>query len=194
MKYRSSHLIYSFSHSIVMLALFFSPTLQAKDAHLLDWGDLAPEGYFESLEKEQESMLGGLFDGIGFGDEEDDESEEAQNAYSELQNKLRAAPIVKELNGKYVKIPGYIVPLDIDFEKGTFSEFLLAPYFGACIHVPPPPSNQIIHVKPANPLKQKWLDDAVWVTGTITTDSIDSEYGFAGYSMNEVDLKVYDGE
>ena len=114
-------------------------------------------------------MLGGLFDGLGFGDEEDDESEEAQQAYSEMQNKLRAAPIVKELNGKYVKIPGYIVPLAVDFEKGTFSEFLLAPYFGACIHVPPPPSNQIVYVKTDKPLKQKWLDDAVWVTGTITT-------------------------
>jgi len=164
-------------------------------ARLLDWGDLAPEGYFESLEKQQKSMLGGLFDGLGFGDEEqEDESEEAQNAYAEMQSNLRAAPIVKELNGKYVKIPGYIVPLEFDFEKGTFSEFLLAPYFGACIHVPPPPSNQIVYVKSANPLKQKWLDDAVWVTGTITTDSVDSEYGFAGYSMNEIDLDIYDGE
>lgn len=194
MKYRSSKLIYSFSLSFAALCLFFNLTLQAKDAHLLDWGDLAPEGYFESLEKQQKSMLGGLFDGLGFGDEEDDESEEAQQAYSEMQSNLRAAPIVKELNGKYVKIPGYIVPLAIDFEKGTFSEFLLAPYFGACIHVPPPPSNQIVYVKTEKPLKQKWLDDAVWVTGTITTDSVDSEYGFAGYSMNEVDLDIYDGE
>ena len=194
MKYHSSKLIYSFSQSFVILTLFFSQTLQAEDPHLLDWGDLAPEGYFESLEKQQKSMLGGLFDDIGFGDEEDDESEEAQNAYTEMQTNLRAAPIVKELNGKYVKIPGYIVPLEFDFENGTFSEFLLAPYFGACIHVPPPPSNQIVYVKSASPLKQKWLDDAVWVTGTITTDSVDSEYGFAGYSMNEVDLDIYDGE
>jgi len=167
----------------------------AKEARLLDWGDLAPEGYFESLEKQQKSMIGGLFDGLGFENEEQaDESEEAQIAYAEIQNKLRAAPIVEELNGKFVKIPGYIVPLEFDFDEGTFSEFLLAPYFGACIHVPPPPSNQIVYVKAPKPLKQKWLDDAVWVTGTITTDSVDSEYGFAGYSMNDVNLDIYDGE
>ena len=175
--------------------LILNTTLFAKQARLLDWGDLAPEGYFESLEKEQESMLGSIFDGLGFGnEEEEDESEEAQNAYAEMQTKLRSAPLVNELNGTYVKLPGYIVPLEFDFEKGTFSEFLLAPYFGACIHVPPPPSNQIVYVKLDKPLKQKWLDDAVWVTGTITTDSVDSEYGFAGYSMNNVELDVYDGE
>ncbi|MEM7400391.1 MAG: DUF3299 domain-containing protein [Pseudomonadota bacterium] len=175
--------------------LFFSSALLAKEARLLDWGDLAPEGYFESLEKQQKSMIGGIFDDLGFGnEEEEDESEEVQKAYAEMQSTLRAAPIVKELNGKYVKIPGYIVPLEFDFDKGTFSEFLLAPYFGACIHVPPPPSNQIVYVKLDKPLKQNWLDDAVWVTGTITTDSVDSEYGFAGYSMNNVDLDVYDGE
>ena len=195
MKFRSSKIIHSFSFAFVVLALVCSPTLLAKEAHLLDWGDLAPEGYFESLEKQQKSMLGGIFDNLGFGDEEEiDNSEEAQNAYEEMQSNLRAAPIVKELNGKYVKIPGYIVPLEFDFEKGTFSEFLLAPYFGACIHVPPPPSNQIVYVKSASPLKQQWLDDAVWVTGTITTDSVDSEYGFAGYSMNDIALDIYDGE
>ena len=184
-----------FSLVLTVFIICTNVSLLAKDARMLEWGDLAPEGYFESLEKKQTSMLDGIFDGLGFGnEEEEDESEEAQSAYEKMQSELRAAPIVPELHGKYVKIPGYIVPLEFDFEEGTFSEFLLAPYFGACIHVPPPPSNQIVYVKSPNPLKQKWLDDAVWVTGTMTTDSVDSEYGFAGYSMNNVQLEVYDGE
>ena len=57
-----------------------------------------------------------------------------------------------------------------------------------------PPSNQIVYVKPDSELEQRWLEDAVWVTGTMTTDSVDSEYGFAGYSMNDIQLEVYDGE
>ena len=188
------HCLY-FSFVLTIFIICTNVSLLAKDARMLEWGDLAPEGYFESLEKKQKSMLGGIFDGLGFGtEEEEDESEEAQSAYEKMQSELRAAPIVSELHGKYVKIPGYIVPLEFDFEEGTFSEFLLAPYFGACIHVPPPPSNQIVYVKSTSPLKQKWLDDAVWVTGTMTTDSVDSEYGFAGYSMNNVQLEVYDGE
>ena len=129
-----------------------------------------------------------------FGDDIDDDSQEAQDAYEKLQASLRAAPIVPELNGEYVKLAGFVVPLEFDFENGTFNEFLLAPYFGACIHVPPPPSNQIVFVKSSEPLEQKWLENAVWVTGTMTTDSVNSEYGSAGYSMESVELEIYDEE
>ncbi|OHC44405.1 MAG: hypothetical protein A3J25_09630, partial [Pseudomonadales bacterium RIFCSPLOWO2_02_FULL_63_210] len=61
------------------------------------------------------------------------------------QQQSPAAPVVKELDGQAVKLPGYIVPLDVT-DEGRVTEFLLVPYFGACIHVPPPPSNQIVHV------------------------------------------------
>jgi hypothetical protein len=50
------------------------------------------------------------------------------------------------LDGQNIRLPGYIVPLEVS-EEGRTTEFLLVPYFGACIHVPPPPSNQIVHVK-----------------------------------------------
>ncbi len=58
---------------------------------------------------------------------------------------LPDAPVVTALNGQHVRLPGYIVPLEVS-EEGRTTEFLLVPYFGACIHVPPPPSNQIVHV------------------------------------------------
>ena len=178
MKYITSKYFLYIGFMFVVFVLLTNETLIAKDARMLEWGDLAPEGYFESLEKKQKSILGGIFDGLEFGsEEEEDGSEEAQSAYEKMQNELRAAPIVQELDGEYVRIPGFIVPLEFDFENGTFSEFLLAPYFGACIHVPPPPSNQIVYVKPDSELEQRWLEDAVWVTGTMTTDSVDSEYG-----------------
>ncbi|MGH1537555.1 MAG: DUF3299 domain-containing protein [Gammaproteobacteria bacterium] len=194
MKFSNIRIFLYFSFVLLGFIFLASKISLAKDARVLDWGDLAPEGYFESLEKDQKSMLGGFFDDLGFGDEVDDDSEEAQSAYDDMQNQLRAAPIVPELNGEYVKIAGFIVPLEFDFEKGTFNEFLLAPYFGACIHVPPPPSNQIVYVKSGKPLKQQWLDDATWVTGTLTTDSVDSEYGFASYTMSDVKLEIYDEE
>ncbi len=55
------------------------------------------------------------------------------------------APVVKSLDGQQVKLPGYIVPLEVN-EEGRTTEFLLVPYYGACIHVPPPPPNQIVHI------------------------------------------------
>src|SRR5690606_31134482 len=57
-----------------------------------------------------------------------------------------AAPVVTELDGRHIRLPGYIVPLGIT-EAMEVEEFLLVPWFGACIHVPPPPSNQIVHVR-----------------------------------------------
>src|SRR4029453_11969102 len=55
------------------------------------------------------------------------------------------APVVESLGGKRVHIGGYVVPLS--FEATRVTDFLLVPFVGACIHVPPPPANQIIYVK-----------------------------------------------
>ncbi len=51
----------------------------------------------------------------------------------------------KSLEGATVRLPGFIVPLEA-VKSGDVSEFLLVPYFGSCIHVPPPPPNQIVYV------------------------------------------------
>jgi hypothetical protein len=50
----------------------------------------------------------------------------------------------KKLDEQEVRIPGFVVPLEGDAK--TVTAFLLVPYFGACIHVPPPPTNQVIYV------------------------------------------------
>ena len=60
------------------------------------------------------------------------------------------APVVKSLDGQNIRLPGYIVPLEVN-EEGRTTDFLLVPYFGACIHTPPPPANQIVLVVPAKP-------------------------------------------
>ena len=93
---------------------------------------------------------------------------------------------MSELDGEKVRIPGFVVPLEYD-EKQV-SSFLLVPYFGACIHVPPPPSNQVVHVTTGSygpDPGQMW--DPVWVSGTLRTEHISSELGEAGYRL-EADL------
>lgn len=98
-------------------------------------------------------------------------------------------PIVKKLNGKNVRIPGYVVPLDMELTE--IREFLLVPYFGACIHVPPPPPNQIIYVKTAKPLKLKGLDYAVEVTGRLSTSSRESGIANTGYTLTSDAIVPY---
>jgi hypothetical protein len=70
-------------------------------------------------------------------------------------------------------------------------EFLLVPYLGACIHTPPPPANQIIHVKPLQPSKGLHMMDAVWVSGRLKTPRSDTSMGISGYSMDAVRVEPY---
>ena len=74
------------------------------------------------------------------------------------------------LNGQIVRLPGYLLPLE--FSGKQVSEFLLVPWVGACIHTPPPPPNQIVHVKPEKPVAMSGMFEAVWVTGRLTTGAI----------------------
>ena len=89
---------------------------------------------------------------------------------------------LKALNGKLVKIPGFIVPLEDYEEEGA--EFLLVPYFGACVHTPPPPPNQMVYVRMQGGKKLKfgWWDP-VWMEGTLQIESYDSPYGAVGYQL-----------
>ena len=69
------------------------------------------------------------------------------------------------LNGQVVRLPGYLLPLE--FSGRMVSEFLLVPWVGACIHTPPPPPNQIVHVKPERPVAMTGVFEPVWVTGPL---------------------------
>ncbi|WP_300656353.1 DUF3299 domain-containing protein, partial [Pseudomonas sp.] len=93
-----------------------------------------------------------------------------------------AAPVVKQLDGLAVKLPGYIVPLDVT-EEGRVTEFLLVPYFGACIHVPPPPSNQIVHVTTELGVLLDALYQPFWIEGALQVEQSSSELAEAGYQM-----------
>jgi len=100
------------------------------------------------------------------------------------------APTNSAMDGAAVKLAGYVVPLDET--KAGMKEFLLVPYFGACIHTPPPPANQIIHVIAAKPAKGLHMMDAVWVSGTLKTFRSDSVMGVSGYQMQAAQIDPYE--
>lgn len=101
------------------------------------------------------------------------------------------ADVNEELNGIQAKLPGFVVPLEIA-DEGKISEFLLVPYFGACIHTPPPPPNQIVFVSMAKPIELESMWEPVWVEGTFSVEFKQSMYGSAGYSMNADSVKLYE--
>ncbi|MEO1132656.1 MAG: DUF3299 domain-containing protein [Cyanobacteria bacterium J06639_1] len=91
-----------------------------------------------------------------------------------------ASAINTDLDGTEIKMPGYVLPLE--FNRTNVTEFLLVPYVGACIHVPPPPPNQIVLVQVPEGFKNRGLFAPVWVTGKLTAQAVNKN------------LEVYDGD
>jgi len=101
------------------------------------------------------------------------------------------APVVQALDGTLVKLPGYIVPLDVT-EEGRVTEFLLVPYFGACIHVPPPPSNQILYVTSELGVPLDMLYQPFWVEGKLKVEKNSSDLAEVGYQMAAEKVYIYE--
>ncbi|WJJ92682.1 DUF3299 domain-containing protein [Neopusillimonas aromaticivorans] len=99
------------------------------------------------------------------------------------------APTVAGLDQSKIRIPGFVVPLEED-DKGV-REFLLVPYFGACIHTPPPPANQIIHVVSNKPVPNLLSMDTVWVNGLIHTERANSDMGISGYRITADEVSPF---
>ena len=97
------------------------------------------------------------------------------------QSNALPAPVVEGLAGKRVHIGGYVVPLNFDATR--VKEFLLVPFVGACIHVPPPPANQIVYVKADKGFDVSGMFEPVWVTGTLKVTTAFTGLAEAGYSL-----------
>jgi hypothetical protein len=94
------------------------------------------------------------------------------------------------LDGRLVRIPGFVVPLDSD-GKGALRSFLLVPYMGACIHLPPPPPNQIIHVTLDAPVPPTSMYSGYWVTGRLAIKRSVSRFGASGWAMAGTRVEDY---
>lgn len=102
----------------------------------------------------------------------------------------KATDTLKKLEGKLVRIPGFVVPLDDFQDEGA--EFLLVPYYGACVHTPPPPPNQIVMVEMSGKKSVKLnLFDAVWMSGRLKISSVESPYGTVGYQLEGLKVEPY---
>ena len=109
----------------------------------------------------------------------------------------RDAQVVTSLDGQTVRLPGYVLPLQ--FDGTSVEEFLLVPYVGACIHVPPPPVNQMVFVRLNQSFAPKTLYEPVWVTGRMSVKSTTKALTWvdgtadmhAGYTLSGIRVEPY---
>ena len=145
----------------------------------LEWDALIPEDW--RLDKLMEEYN---------ADNLSDEDPRAKELMEKIKTFWKEAPVVHGYDGKLVKLPGFVVPLETDAK--TIQEFLLVPYYGACIHTPPPPANQTVYVVTDEGHAYKGqLFDTVWVTGTLRVEKLSSDLGDAGYRIEARMVEPY---
>jgi len=115
----------------------------------------------------------------------------AEGSADDTMEQIGTFNVVKDLNGKRIRVPGYVVPFDFSADA-EHKEFLLVPYFGACLHTPPPPPNQIILVKAETAAKITNIEDPVWLEGTLKTGEFLSDLGNSAYELELSKLEPYE--
>lgn len=157
---------------------------ETASARVIGWEDLVPEGFTPAanpLDQMSNEQVDKLFDG----------SEESKKELDEIQEMLAYAPTVAALDGEQVKLPAYVVPLDYDGQT-NLKEFLLVPYYGACIHTPPPPANQVVHANSEQTITIEDTYNPVWAIGTMKTETVLSDLAEAGYQLDVQRIEPYD--
>ncbi len=119
------------------------------------------------------------------------QSEGLSSTVSDYEKALTSTNTISMLDGVRIRIPGFVVPLEIDAQQKV-TRFFLVPYFGACIHLPPPPPNQMIYVNVEQGLIIANISDPVWVSGELTTAVIKNDMATAAYSMNIEAIEAYE--
>lgn len=144
----------------------------------LRWDDLVPKGW-DPMAGFKDKNIGALVDG----------DPKTMDLMAKLREAWDNAPAETRLDGAAIKLPGYLVPLDES--KAGITEFLLVPYFGACVHSPPPPANQIVLVVPAKPITGYQTMDTVWASGRLRTARQNSPMGTTAYRLEAALVERY---
>ena len=164
----------------------------SKSFRTVEWLDLMPKKDLDALLNPPDyisEMEEGAF--------EDEILTELRNMPKEVsdpyQQALVSTEVIKGMDGQRIRIPGFVVPLEFG-ENKKVTQFFLVPYFGACIHVPPPPPNQIIFVTSKKGLAIKELYDPLWISGIISTSRIENDVALAAYKMEMEFSEIYEEE
>lgn len=163
----------------LLVIAFCSPLLHAADAWPeMKWEQLIPPGW-DPAKSFKDLDLSKL----------QDADPRAMEALDRLKQEWDSAPADPALNGRKLRIAGFALPLERQGDKVT--EFLIVPYFGACIHTPPPPANQIIHARSKKPLTGVRMMGPVWTYGTLSVQRGETTWGVAGYRLDVDKIAPY---
>lgn len=155
--------------------------LMSRGVREIGWEELMPEGEEERLAQLYQQQMSMLYSGGPI----------AEGSAGDQMIQIGTFNTVKELNETKVRIPGYTVPFEFG-ANAEITEFLLVPYYGACLHAPPPPPNQTVFAMTEEPIKLRNLAQAVWIEGTMYTQTQESELADAAYTIRVDKVETYE--
>jgi hypothetical protein len=150
-----------------------------------DWLELMPESDRQALENMPE---------ITHNSPEADAQFTASGGLKQAQglpDVMYSAKTVPALDGRSIRLGGYPVPLETD-AQGRSTEFFLVPYPGACIHVPPPPPNQIMLVRYPQGLLLEDIYAPLWVSGRLRVEPVSNDLADAAYALDASEVRLVD--
>jgi len=114
-----------------------------------------------------------------------------QRADNRYEKALMSTNVIEAMGGKNIEIPGFIVPINFAGEQ-IVTSFFLVPYFGACLHIPPPPPNQIIYVEFEQGFVFESLYEPVVVSGKLSIELFEDQVATSAYTMVMDKIRMYD--
>ncbi|ADM10471.1 lipoprotein, putative [Parvularcula bermudensis HTCC2503] len=171
---------------------------------VLEWDDLLPEGeedrldrmyadYYRELERRMKGSQAPLSSAAGpIGNIGGSIGGIEEGSSFDVMPQIGTYDTVSELDGRTVRLPGFVVPFDFD-AKGRLRNFLFVPYFGACIHTPPPPPNQIVYVEGETSISVDDIWVPYWAEGVLHAKRNENDIGNAAYTLVLRKLEPYEG-
>ncbi len=157
----------------------------------IDWTELMPAEDLSAL-LNRPAFLDDIADGsaqdsLDSFQQRQLEDEQAQ----QYQAALSSTRVIQGFDGKAIRIPGFIVPLEQNEDKEV-TRFFIVPYFGACLHMPPPPPNQILYVESEQGITLENLFDPYWFEGVVSIEQKVDAMGTSAYSLSLDNYALYE--
>lgn len=186
--------IYTLTHKtfwVVFITFCVGCYAQAKEYEEIEWIALMPAEDLEVLMNPPEA----IFD-IADGSEGDSIAALSENANVDAETKrfreaLKSTTVVPAYNNRNIRVPGFLVPLDSNEEQKVTS-FFIVPYFGACLHLPPPPPNQIIYSTSKEGIALEDVAQPFWFEGKLTIETLKNDMGVAAYTLKLDKATIYE--
>lgn len=175
---------------LLLLSMVLSHSISASEYRELDWTEMMPADQLAALLSPPEAL-----NSIAEGGQQDQQGNVLESIKAmgddEFYQALVSAETVAALNGELIKLPGFIVPLEQDAQRRVVS-FVFVPYFGACIHLPPPPPNQTVLVDYAKGVELPELNRPFWIEGKLVIEDNETSLASSSYRIEPVSVYPYE--